>query len=130
MGFSIFRKDYVSFDFEGSPIKLTVQRLSGKDAINFLSTQAKLQDLSEKNGVENDTFLQSYELYVDMLSSIVEDVEGVDDLTEWPESKKERAKLFDVAGVAFVMAAMKAYNDSMVPTEEQEKKSKGTSSTK
>jgi hypothetical protein len=74
----------------------------------------RLQDAMKEASKEEkeELSIQIFELHIDLLAEIVEEIEGLDGLTDWPEDTKGRKAIFEMAGIDFVITAVDAYNES------------------
>ena len=118
MSFEIYKKDTLKFEVEGSTIELDVTRLTATESLQFNSKISRMDP--ELSSVESQEALVL--LYMDLLSSIVDNIRGISGKFVWPEDRDERRKVLDAAGFDFVFTAALAYKESGKVKESEEGK--------
>lgn len=115
MGFKLYNKDKITFEIGGEEVTMLVKRLPAKKSMQFSLKVARLQDaLAEaKDEDKPEISVDIFSMQVELLSEIVEGIEGIEDLEEWPSDTVDRELIFNEAGVDFVVSAVEAYNKSI-----------------
>lgn len=107
---------YKDTDGEEYPICFIVKRLGSKQAnllaMKYARLAAQLEGAEESSEQALSLSMELEYAYRETLSSIVEDVEGIDLEDGWPKDFEGRMEWFDAAGSAFCQQATAAYQES------------------
>ena len=113
MGFKLYKKDVIPFEFEGEKITMTVQRMSAKDSMLLAMKSSRMQSklASDDQAIVDQAQEDMLQIHLDMMSSIITDITGIEDVEVWPNTEDERKEILN-ASFDFLMATVKAYNSS------------------
>lgn len=115
----LFAKEVKRFTFEDTDFTVTFRRLTGKESLEFERAVQRVNTMQE----QSEKAASSIELYLELLGKVTENLVGFSDLDSWPSTEKERERIYDVAGLDFMMKVFSVYNDSKEVTDTTKGKS-------
>ncbi len=118
MAFELYKKDTLRFEIEGSEIELDVSRLTATESLQMNSRISRIDP--ELSNIDEQG--QLIEIYMDLLTTIVNDVRGIHGLDSWPEEPDARRTILNLCGFDFVFAAAISYRNSANVQEGEEGK--------
>lgn len=118
MAFTLYRKEKMDVEIDGTKVVVTYRPLTAMEALQFALKSERLKGTPDESSTEQ--YVRTANLFLDLFSEIILDIENVGDLPEgWNKTSVDLRKTLDMFGVNFLSELIAAYNNkSKVPEEE------------